>query len=131
MNYYNEIKNELVNNEVYKRVKDFSKNRNDLETYYKVGKLLVDAQGGEDRAKYGNKLIKSYCVKLSNDLNKEYNDRTLRRMRQFYITFQNWSSVPTELTWSHYVELLSINNIDKINYYIKICIEQNLGLSMR
>ena len=46
MNYYNEIKQELINNEVYKKVKDYSKNRSDLNTYYNVGKLLVEAQGG-------------------------------------------------------------------------------------
>ena len=53
MNYYEEIKQELVNNEVYKRVKDYSKNKSDLSTYYNVGKLLVEAQGGEKRAIYG------------------------------------------------------------------------------
>ena len=45
MNYYNEIKNKLIDSEVYKRVKDYSKNRNDLNTYYEVGKLLIEAQG--------------------------------------------------------------------------------------
>ena len=50
MNYYNEIKKQLIDNEVYKRVKDYSKNRSDLDAYYKVGKLLVDAQGGKERA---------------------------------------------------------------------------------
>ena len=43
MNYYNQIKKELVNNEIYKRVEDYSKNRSDLETYYNVGKLLSEA----------------------------------------------------------------------------------------
>ena len=43
MNYYNKIKNELINNEIYKKVKDYSKNRNDLNTYVNVGKLLNDA----------------------------------------------------------------------------------------
>ena len=51
MNYYNEIKNILIDNEVYKRVKDYSKNKHELENYYKIGKLLVEAQGGEERAK--------------------------------------------------------------------------------
>ena len=58
MNYYNEIKEQLLNNEVYKKVKDYSKNRNELETYYNVGKLIMEAQGGEARAKYGDNLIK-------------------------------------------------------------------------
>ena len=57
-NYYNKIKKELLNNEIYIKVKDYSKNRNELSTYYNVGKLLIEAQGGEDRAKYGDGLIK-------------------------------------------------------------------------
>ena len=89
MNYYNEIKNELLNNEIYKKVKDYSKNRNDLETYYNVGKLLIEAQGGDERAKYGNQLIKEYSKNLINEVGKTYNERTLRRMRQFYILFKN------------------------------------------
>ena len=63
MNYYDEIKNELINNEIYRKVKDYSKNRSDLETYFNVGKLLIEAQGGEDRAKYGNSLIRDYSKK--------------------------------------------------------------------
>ena len=49
MNYYNEIKTELLNNEIYKKAKDYSKNKSDLETYYNVGKLLIEAQGGEEK----------------------------------------------------------------------------------
>jgi len=129
MNYYNEIKKELVNNEIYKKVKDYSKNRSDLMTYYNVGKLLIEAQGGEERAKYGDRLIKEYAKKLVNDVGKIYNERTLRRMRQFYIISENmnWSPIATELTWSHYCELLSIKDINKINYYVKITIKENLS----
>ena len=72
MNYYNEIKNRLIDNEVYKRVKDYSKNKNDLSTYYEVGKLLIEAQGGEDRTKYGDGLIKAYSIKLTNEMGKKY-----------------------------------------------------------
>lgn len=43
INFYKEIKNQLVNNKIYKRVKEYSKNRNDLITYYNVGRLLSDA----------------------------------------------------------------------------------------
>ena len=72
MNYYNEIKNELVNNEIYKKIKDYSKNRSDLMTYYNVGKLLIEAQGGETQNEYGNKLIKEYSKKLTIELGKGY-----------------------------------------------------------
>ena len=58
MNYYNEIKEKLLDNEVTKKVKDYSKNRNELQTYFDVGKLLIEAQGGEEKSIYGNKLIK-------------------------------------------------------------------------
>lgn len=69
-NYYNEIKNELINNEVYKKVKDYSKNRNELSTYYNVGKLLIEAQGGENRAKYGNGLIKKILSQIDGRIRK-------------------------------------------------------------
>lgn len=128
MDYYSKIKHELINNEVYKKVKDYSKNKSDLSTYYNVGKLLVEAQGGEKRAKYGDSLIKEYSKKLIVEIGKKYNERTLRKMRQFYILFKNWSTVSTKLTWSHYSELLVINDINKVNYYIKITEEQNLSV---
>ena len=72
VNYYNEIKEQLINNEVYKKVKDYSKNRNELETYYNVGKLIIEAQGGETRAKYGDNLIKEFSKKLIVEVGKKY-----------------------------------------------------------
>ena len=126
MNYYDEIKNRLIDNEVYKQIKDYSKNKNDLNTYYEVGRLLIEAQGGEKRAKYGDNLIKEYSTKLSNELNKKYTYTYLSRMRQFYILFKNIAP-PAQLSWSHYQELLSIKDINVINYYIEICIKYNLS----
>ena len=128
MDYYNEIKRELINNEVNKKVKDYSKNKSDLDTYYKVGKLLIEAQGGEKRAKYGDGLIKEYSIKLSIELNKQYNETEFKRMRQFYLKIENGATVSHQISWSHYRELLSINDINKINYYIKITEQQNLSV---
>ena len=128
MNYYKEIKNELINNEVYKRVKDYSKNKNELSTYYNVGKLLIEAQGGEDRAKYGESLIKEYSNKLITDVGKKYNYKTLLKMRKFYLMFKNFSTLSRHLTWSHYCELLTFDNIDEINYYIKQTGDYNLSV---
>ena len=130
MNYYNEIKTKLIDNEVYKKVKDYSKNKNELNTYYEVGKLLIEAQGGENRAKYGDELIKEFSKRLINEVGKKYNERTLRRMRQFYIVFNNeiWSTMSTKLTWSHYVELLPLKDVNEINYYMNITEEYNLGV---
>ena len=84
MNYYNQIKEELINNEIYKKAKDQSKNINDLNTYYNVGRLLIEAQGGEERAKYGNGLIKEYSKKLTKEVGKGYGISNLKNMRQFY-----------------------------------------------
>ena len=123
-NYYNEIKNKLIDNEVYKKVKDYSKNRNDLSTYYEVGKLLYEAGN-----KYGEGIIKKYSERLVIEVGKKYNKRTLFRMRQFYnmIEIQKVSPLATQLTWSHYCELLPLKDINEINYYVKITIEQCLS----
>ena len=130
MNYYSEIKKELIDNEVYKKIKDYSKNKYELERYYNVGKLLVEAQGGEARAKYGDGLIKEYSKRLVLEVGKKYNERTLRRIRQFYVLFKDekWSTLSTKLSWSHYVELLTINNVNEVNYYINMIELQNLSI---
>ena len=127
-NYYNEIKNELLNNEVYKRVKDYSKNRNELSTYYNVGKLLIEAQGGEDRAKYGNGLIKEYSARLTKELGKRYSVTTLKYMRMFYLLYKKSPTLSDLLSWSHYKELLSFNDINEINYYINTTERYNLSV---
>ena len=128
MNYYEEIRKELVNNEVYKRVKDYSKNKSDLSTYYNVGKLLVEAQGGEKRAKYGNGLIKEYSKRLTEELGKGYTITNLKYMRKFYLLCQKGHAVSDQLTWTHYRLLLSIDNINKVDYYVNIGINQNLSV---
>ena len=124
MNYYEKIKNELINNEVYKKVKDYSKNRSDLNTYYKVGKLLNDA--GKS---YGEGIIKKYSDKLTKEFGRKYNYRNLFIMRKFYIIFkdENVNALRSQLSWTHYRELLTLNNINEIKYYIKITEEQNLS----
>ncbi|MBQ8192836.1 MAG: hypothetical protein IJZ46_02045, partial [Bacilli bacterium] len=128
MNYYNEIKNELINNEIYKKAKDYSKNKSDLNSYYNVGKILVEAQGGEKRAKYGDSLIKEYSHKLKKDTSINYDSSTLKRMRKFYLVIEKGATLWHQLTWSHYKILLAVNDINKINYYIKITSEQNLSV---
>ena len=124
MNYYDKIKEKLLKNEIYAKVKDYSKERNKVLTYFEVGKLLSEAG-----KKYGNDVIGSYAEKLAIEVGKKYNVRTLRRIRQFYNVFKDekWSPSATVLTWSHYTELLALNDINKINYYIDICKKQSLS----
>ena len=121
MNYYNEIKTEILNNEITKRVKDYSKNKSDLTTYYNVGKLLSEA--GKH---YGEGIIKEYSEKLTKEFGKGYSTRTLKYMRKFYI-FQKRQAVPALLTWSHYIELLKIGNDSKIIFYANLAINENLS----
>ena len=93
-----------------------------------MGRLIVEAQGGEKRAKYGNKLIKEYSEKLTNELGKGFTVSNLRKMRQFYSLFRKRSTLSSELTWSHYTELLKIKNINEVKYYIYITDKQNLSV---
>ena len=130
MNYYNEIKEVFVKNEIYKKIKDYSKNRSDLNAYFEVGRLIVEAQGGEARAKYGNKLIKEYSEKLTKELGKGYTYTNLSRMRQFYLLSLKVAAVRQlsgHLTWTHYRILLSIKDINEIKYYVNIAISNNLS----
>ena len=124
MNYYNEIKNKLIDDEVYSRVKDYSKERHTLITHYEVGKLLNEAG-----IKYGNDIIGNYSKKLSVEVNKKYNPRTLRRMRQLYQFFeeQKWSPVGTKLSISHIRQLFSLNDNNEINYYVEQVSKMNLS----
>lgn len=122
MNYYETIKQEFISNEIYKRVKDYSKNQNDLKTYYNVGKMLCEA--GKH---YGEGIIREYAKKLTIELGKGYTQTRLKYMRQFYIIMQKSPTVSDKLSYSHYCEIMWLN-IDEINYYIKIVEEQNLSV---
>ena len=124
-NYYEGIKNELINNEINRTIKNYSINRSDLTTYYNVGKMLSEA--GKH---YGEGIIKEYSKKLKMDLNKNYSVRLLYRMLKYY-NFVSKGKVPTvsaKLSWSHYDEILRFDDISKITYYIKISEEHNLSI---
>ena len=124
INYYDEIKNKLIDNEVYERVKDYSKERHRVITYYEVGKILNEAG-----SRYGNNIIGEYSKKLMVEIGKKYDSRTLRRMRQLYLFMieQKWSPLATKITWSHYTELLPLKDNNKIEYYITQISERNLS----
>ncbi len=122
MDYYNEIKNELINNEINKKIKTYSINKSDLNTYYSVGKLLSEAGN-----KYGEGIVKEYSQKLRKEVGSGYSQRNLRNMRQFYIVSQNWQTVSANLSWSHYCEMLWFND-NKMKYYINICELHNLSV---
>ena len=114
MNYYNEIKNEFINNEINRKVKNYLINKSDLDTYYNVGKLLLDAGN-----QYGESIIKEYSLKLTEELGLGYSQRNLRNMRKFYKISQKWQTLSAKLSWSHYCEILWFDD-NKFQYYIKI-----------
>ena len=114
IDYYKSIKNELINDEIYSSVKDLSKERHRVITYYNVGKLLSDA--GKH---YGKDIVGEYSRKLVVEVNKKFNRKTLYRMKQLYNLLSNEKVAPLErLLWSHYKLLIPMKDINKINYYI-------------
>ena len=124
MDYYKEIKNKIIDNETYERVKDYSKERHRVITYYEIGKLLNEAG-----SKYGDNIINEYSKKLVIEVGKKYNRRTLFRMRQFYRTFSNEKVSPlvTQLTWTHYLVLLAVKDSNAVKYYIDQIFKRNLS----
>ena len=125
MNYYNEIKNILIDNSIGRKVREYKSNQKDLESYYNVGKLLVEAQGGEERAKYGNELMKEYSKKLTNELGKGYSVRMLQKMRQFYLLTQKSPPLAAKfksinITWSNICEIMQLKNLEEIEYYLNL-----------
>ena len=125
---YSKIKNELIQSAIDKKVDTYFVNKNELTHCYNVGKMIVDAQGGEARAKYGDGLIKKFSEKLTRELGKGYDITTLKRMRKFYIMIKKGATLWHQLSWSHYRELLSLENIEEINYYIDITQKYSLGV---
>ena len=124
MNYYNEIKNKLIDNEIYLKIKDYSKERHKVITYFEIGKLLYEAG-----SKYGESIIEKYSNKLMSEVGKKYNYRTLYRMRKLYEVFNDEKLTPlvSKLTWSHYLQLLSMVDTNKIIFYINLCVNQKLS----
>lgn len=124
VNYYNEIKNKIIDNEVYAKIKDYSRERNKVITYFEIGRLLTEAGG-----KYGDNIIDEYSKKLILEVGKKYNRRTLFRMKQFYNVFSNEkvSTMLTQLSWSHYLLLISLNDYNEIIYYIRVAKDNNLS----
>ena len=124
MNYYDEIKNKIIDNEIYSKVKDYSKEKYKVITYYEVGKLLFEAGNT-----YGESVLKKYSEKLTIQFGNNYSYRNLVSIRKYYCIFKNekMNALRSQLTWTHYRELIKIKDEDKIIYYINICRQYNLS----
>lgn len=78
--------------------------------YWKVGELIVRRQGGKERAEYGNRLIETLAPELTRRFGKSMDARELRRIRQFFLTYQNWDALSPELGWTHYRILIGVKD---------------------
>ena len=125
--YYEEIKHLIKKNEIGKRARKIEENNDLVTTYWNIGKLIVEAQGGEARAKYGNELIKKWSAKLTETYGKGYNYTNLSRFRKFYLMFPILATV-SQVSWSIISFLLPTKDINKRNYYINLCIKNNLSV---
>ncbi len=120
--YYSDIKEELLQSVIDKKIDTYFTNRNELSHYYNVGKMIMEAQGGEERAKYGNGLIKKFSLRLTKELGKGYSIQNLKNMRRFYLYLQKRYPLGVQfsdkLNWTHYRILIAINDFNEIDYYI-------------
>ena len=128
VDYLNNIKELIEKDIVLKKKHKLIENNSTLSTYFEVGKLIVEAQGGKMRAKYGNGLIKEWSKELTNLYGRGYDYTNLSRMRQLYLTFEKVGTVSQQLSWSHYYTILSIKKESERNYYINTSIKQNLSV---
>ena len=127
-NIYQEIKELLYSakNRVYQTI-----NTTMTQTYFQIGKRIVEEeQGGEIRAEYGKSLLKLLSVQLINEFGKGFSVDNLENMRRFYLAFQKSETVSRkfELSWSHYIFLTRIENINERNFYEIESIENSWSL---
>lgn len=120
--FYDDIKK--IINESRKNVRNYV-NTTILFAYWNIGKKIVEFQGGEEKAKYGDKVISELSIQLTHDFGKGYDQRNLRKVRQFYSMFPIWASVRPELSWTHYRNLIMIENPKIREFYMEEAIKGN------
>lgn len=125
--YFIKIKNVIEEVEVHSKVRQLQENSEKLHAYWKIGKLIVEAQGGENRAKYGDNLIKKWSIKFIQRYGNNYSSRNLMFYRRFYLIYSNVNALRSQLSWTHYRYLLSIKNVNERNYYMNLAITNHLS----
>ena len=118
----------IIDIESSSRVRRMVDNEERLKGYHEIGRLLVEAQGGASRAKYGDNLIRKWGEKLAQEYGKNYSRRNLELMRQYYLEFPIAKSLISQLSWTQIVLLLPIKDENKRNYYINQVILNNLSV---
>jgi predicted nuclease of restriction endonuclease-like (RecB) superfamily len=103
-----------------------------VETYYKIGKLIVDEeQQGNEKAKYGQNLINELSKRLTNEFGKGFSSTNLKQMRSFYLAYTKGQTVSDEfrLSWSHYLKLMRIDDENERKFYEIESIKNNWSIS--
>lgn len=115
-NMFDNIKELIINsrNKVYQTV-----NTEMLGLYWNIGKAIMEIQQGDERAPYGETVLEKLSQKLTDEFGKGFSKRNLERMRKFYIYFPIATTVSSQLSWSHYLEILKVDEEAKRNFYIK------------
>lgn len=127
MNNYEEVETLVKKVEIGKAIRERQANNEITEAYWNIGKLIVDAQGGKEKSKYGDALLKEWSEKLTKEYGKGYNYSNMRRFRQFYLTFPICGTVCHNFNWTIIRTVLPIKDENKRNYYINLCIKNNLS----
>ena len=96
-----------------------------VEAYWNIGKNIVEKQGGEETAEYGTGLIKELSQRMTKDFGKGFTVANLKNMRQFYIVFPNGYALRSELSWTHYRQLMRVENESARNFYLEEAIKSN------
>lgn len=96
-----------------------------LHLYWNIGKMIMEIQNGDERATYGNAVLESLSIKLTSEFGKGFSKRNLERMRKFYICFPIATTLSSQLSWSHYLELIKIPEESKRGFYLVESIQSN------
>ena len=120
---YEQIENKILDHEIYQNVKDYSKAKEKIKTYLEVGELLKNVD-----TKYGKNVMKEYSKRLTNKFGKKYITSLFYKIKQFYRIIEKVPTMSGKLTWSHWYEMLSFDDINKVSYYVNQCEVYNLDV---
>lgn len=100
-----------------------------LRAYFEIGEKIVEReQGGKERAEYGQNLLEIISKELIREFGQGFDPSNLRRMRKFYLTYKKWETVSPKLSWSHYCELIKIDEEVKRKYFERYSITETLSI---
>jgi predicted nuclease of restriction endonuclease-like (RecB) superfamily len=131
------LNNNIEKNELYNEIKKIiedsrsqiirSINSVIVISYWNIGKAIVEKQNRTEKTTYGEKLLEQVSIQIEREYGRGFSKRYLELMRQFYLTFQNAKSLLSQLSWTHYLELIKIKNKEEREWYLNESIKGNLS----